>query len=118
MKLRLGKGFTLDELKVAGISKKLAPTIGVAVDHRRKNRCMESLNTNVQRLKLYKSKLMLFPRGTKAKAGDTPRDQLTNASQNTHKHIIPVPKTNLQERARAITQEERSASAFKTMRKA
>eukprot|EP00408_Alexandrium_pacificum_P063248 CAMPEP_0171177832 /NCGR_PEP_ID=MMETSP0790-20130122/12441_1 /TAXON_ID=2925 /ORGANISM="Alexandrium catenella, Strain OF101" /LENGTH=39 /DNA_ID= /DNA_START= /DNA_END= /DNA_ORIENTATION= len=39
MKLRLGKGFTLAELKEAKIPKKLAPTIGIAVDHRRKNRC-------------------------------------------------------------------------------
>jgi large subunit ribosomal protein LP2 len=29
-----GLGFTLAELKAAGISKKLAPTIGIAVDHR------------------------------------------------------------------------------------
>jgi hypothetical protein len=29
-----GRGFTLEELKAAGISKKLAPTIGIAVDHR------------------------------------------------------------------------------------
>ena len=47
-RLRLGRGFTLDELKTAGISKKLAPTIGIAVDHRRKNRSLESLQRNVQ----------------------------------------------------------------------
>lgn len=42
-KTRLGRGFTLEELKVAGIPKKQAPTIGIAVDHRRKNRSEESL---------------------------------------------------------------------------
>ena len=47
-RLRLGRGFTLDELKTAGISKKLAPTIGISVDHRRKNRSLESLQRNVQ----------------------------------------------------------------------
>lgn len=37
-KQRLGRGFTLDELKAAGISSKMAPTIGIAVDYRRTNR--------------------------------------------------------------------------------
>merc|ERR1719203_2216618 len=57
MKLRLGKGFTLEELKEAKIPKKLAPTIGIAVDHRRRSKCAESLQANVSRLKLYKAKL-------------------------------------------------------------
>merc|ERR1719511_179894 len=61
MKLRLGKGFTLEELREAKIPKKLAKTIGISVDHRRRNRCMESLQMNVERLKLYKSKLLVSP---------------------------------------------------------
>merc|ERR1719392_406975 len=62
MKLRLGKGFTLDELREAKIAPKLAPTIGIAVDHRRRNRCTESLQENVDRLKEYMSKLKVFPK--------------------------------------------------------
>merc|ERR1712066_859924 len=62
MKLRLGKGFTLDELREAKIPVKLAPTIGIAVDHRRRNKCAESLKVNVDRLKMYKSKLLVFPK--------------------------------------------------------
>jgi len=116
LKLRLGKGFTLAELREAGISPKKARTIGIAVDHRRKNRCTESLQANVQRLKLYKSKLMVFPRKTKAKAGDTARSELQNASQNTHKQIIPVPKPQLREKARAITAAEKEFSAYKVLR--
>ena len=46
----------------AGIPKKLAPTIGITVDHRRRNRSLEGLQTNVQRLKTYKAKLVVFPR--------------------------------------------------------
>jgi len=65
-KVREGRGFTLNELKEARIPRKRAPTIGIAVDHRRKNRCTESLAANVARLKAYKSKLVLFPRRTKA----------------------------------------------------
>ena len=37
-KLRMGRGFTLEELKTAGIPRKYAATIGLCVDHRRKNR--------------------------------------------------------------------------------
>merc|ERR1711973_1061911 len=40
-KVRMGRGFTLEELKTAGISRKYAATIGLSVDHRRKNRGTE-----------------------------------------------------------------------------
>jgi len=49
-------------LQAAGIPKKLAPTIGISVDHRRKNKSLEGLQANVQRLKTYKAKLVIFPR--------------------------------------------------------
>jgi large subunit ribosomal protein L13e len=55
--------YFVDEIKqAAGIPKKLAPTIGISVDHRRKNRSLEGLQVNVQRLKTYKAKLVIFPR--------------------------------------------------------
>ncbi|RCV26829.1 hypothetical protein SETIT_5G276400v2 [Setaria italica] len=37
MKSRARRGLTLEEPKAAGIPKKLAPTICISVDHRRKN---------------------------------------------------------------------------------
>ncbi|PIA58679.1 hypothetical protein AQUCO_00500552v1 [Aquilegia coerulea] len=77
MKVRAGRGFSLEELKAAGIPKKLAPTIGVAVDHRRKNRSLEGLQANVQRLKTYKAKLVVFPR----RAGDSSPEELATATQ-------------------------------------
>ncbi|KAJ5895410.1 60S ribosomal protein [Penicillium taxi] len=61
-RVRAGRGFTLAELKEAGIAKKLAPTVGIAVDHRRTNYSKESLVANVARLKDYKARLILFPR--------------------------------------------------------
>ena len=64
-KVREGKGFTLAELKASGINKKFARTIGIAVDPRRRNKSVESLQTNAQRLKEYKSKLILFPLNAK-----------------------------------------------------
>merc|ERR1712060_951432 len=91
MKLRLGKGFTFDELREAKIPVKKAMTIGIAVDHRRRNRCAESLQVNVDRLKLYMSKLLVFPRKC-VKKGDTPKSELQNVAQNTLKEIIPIPK--------------------------
>merc|ERR1711920_915499 len=121
MKLRLGKGFTLAELREAKVSPKLARTIGISVDHRRRNRCTESLQENVNRLKLYKSKLLVFPRKSGAKGvkqGDTPKSELQNVAQNTLKEIIPVPKPALRIKARAITDDEKEKSAYKTLKKA
>merc|ERR1719311_42549 len=120
-KLRLGRGFTLDELKEAKIPKKLAKTIGIAVDHRRRNACTESLQLNAQRLKLYMSKLMIFPKGSgrkSVKKGDTARSELQNVAQNTLKEIIPIPKPTLRIKARKITSEEQEKSAYKTLLKA
>ena len=71
----------MDEIKAAGLGVQFARSIGIAVDHRRKNRCQESLNRNKDRLLQYVNKLVLFPRNeknpvTKAKSGilnDTPK---------------------------------------------
>lgn len=61
-RVRAGRGFTRDELKEAGIPVKLARTVGIAVDNRRVNYSKESLAANVNRLKDYKARLILFPR--------------------------------------------------------
>lgn len=42
-KVRLGRGFTLEELKAAGFTKYEAKSFGIAVDFRRVNRSVESL---------------------------------------------------------------------------
>lgn len=49
-------------LQAAGIPKKYAPTIGIAVDPRRVNLSEESLKANVERLKAYQARLIVFPR--------------------------------------------------------
>lgn len=62
-------------LQEAGISKSLAPTIGISVDFRRQNLSEESLAANVARLKAYKERLILLPRKSNApKKGDTKTD--------------------------------------------
>ncbi|KAJ3213397.1 60S ribosomal protein L13 [Dinochytrium kinnereticum] len=81
-KLRAGRGFTLEELKAAGVRRKEALSIGIAVDHRRKNRSVEGLEANVNRLKEYKSKLIVFPKKlNKPKKGDSTGAALTAAVQ-------------------------------------
>jgi len=45
-KLRLGRGFTLEELKAAGFSKYEAKSLGIAVDYRRTNRSVESIEVS------------------------------------------------------------------------
>lgn len=71
-KLRSGRGFTHDELKAAGIRRKEALSIGIPVDHRRRNRSEEGLKLNKERLDAYKARLVVFPRKAgKVKAGDT-----------------------------------------------
>lgn len=60
-KTKSGRGFSLLELKKAGLTPQFARTIGIAVDHRRSNKSQETLQSNVQRLELYKSKLTLYP---------------------------------------------------------
>ena len=47
---------------MAKIGRKEALGIGIAVDFRRRNKCNESLQLNVQRLKKYKARLVVFPR--------------------------------------------------------
>jgi len=84
---RAGRGFTLLELKEAGIPRKLAPTIGIPVDSRRTNFSEESLALNVARLKTYKARLILFPRKSgQHKKLDTDKEGLKHA-ENGVRHI-------------------------------
>ena len=69
--------------QAAGIPRKLAPTIGIAVDPRRQNLSEESLKLNVERLQEYKKRLILFPRNTaKPKKGDAPLVEVKKAKSN------------------------------------
>jgi large subunit ribosomal protein L13e len=82
-KVRLGKGFTIEELKAAGLTARYARTVGIAVDHRRTNKSAESLAANVARLEEYKSKLIVFPkkRISKVKNGDSSAEECKAATQ-------------------------------------
>jgi len=117
-KLRQGRGFTFAELKEAGVNRKEALTIGISVDHRRRNRSAESLQINVQRLKEYKSKLIVFPRKrNKPKAGDAEVAELEQATQKVGP-ILPMPSAFAKEKPMVITDEMKEESVFHKLRMA
>uniref|UniRef100_A0A8C2GVB8 60S ribosomal protein L13 n=1 Tax=Cyprinus carpio TaxID=7962 RepID=A0A8C2GVB8_CYPCA len=117
-KIRAGRGFTLEELKAAGINKKVARTIGIAVDPRRRNRSTESLQANVQRLKEYRSKLIIFPRKASApKKGDSTEEEVKMATQLTGP-VMPIKNVYKKEKARVISEDEKNFKAFASLRMA
>ncbi len=117
-KVRAGKGFTLEELKVAGINRKEARGIGISVDHRRENKSAESLQANVQRLKEYKARLIVFPRNSKKpKTGDSDAAALSKATQLKGR-LFAVKQDARKTKARKITKEELAGSAYSVVRHA
>ncbi|CAG0912789.1 unnamed protein product [Notodromas monacha] len=117
-KLRMGRGFTLEELKTAGINRNEAKTIGIAVDHRRKNKNVEGLQLNVRRLKEYRSKLILFPKKmSKPKKGDATPEEMKLVVQAQGVLLAPSNKF-VPEAARVPTEEEKKFSAYIALRKA
>jgi len=115
-KRKLGRGFTLQELKLAGIDPHQALSIGIAVDFRRCDRSDETQKSNVQRLKLYKSKLLLFPRkANKPKKGDATKENLAKVHQQTGP--FPFRIIVRKDKARVVTDKEKTDSAYLTVRK-
>jgi len=118
VKVRAGRGFTLEELKAAGLSKNYAQTVGIAVDHRRRNKSVESLQLNAQRLKEYKSKLVLFPiNSKKPRKGDSTPEELSKAVQLAGA-VMPIKPVVKRVRAMAVTDELKNFQAFQTIRQA
>ncbi|KAL6503979.1 60S ribosomal protein L13B [Orobanche gracilis] len=98
MKVRAGRGFPLEELKAAGIPKKLAPTIGIS------------------RLKTYKAKLVVFPRrARKIKAGDSTPEELSTATQVSGPYLPIVGEKPTVELIK-VTDELKSFKAYDKLR--
>ncbi|TFK77163.1 ribosomal protein L13e [Pluteus cervinus] len=113
-KLREGRGFTLGELKEAGIGRKEALGIGIVVDHRRRNLSEEGKKLNVERLNAYKARLIVFPRKAgKPKKGDSSADDLKAA---TTRATLQIPEGYAAEAPRKITSAERDFKAYRTLR--
>lgn len=103
-KVRAGKGFTFGEIKAAGLTPAYARTIGIAVDHRRQDKNQETFEVNVQRLKEYLSKIIVFPRNGKVEAEQV----LSTAAA----FPIAQPSTDVETRAVEATEQ----SAYRTLR--
>lgn len=73
-----GRGFSLQELKSVGLTSQFARTIGIRVDHRRRNKSAETLQRNVKELEFYKSKLALYP----LKTGKPKKGQINDTVQH------------------------------------
>lgn len=121
--IKYNAGFTLAEIKAVGLGVRFARSIGIAVDHRRKNRNQESLELNKARLQNYINKLVLYPRNdkkpvTKAKKGilnDTPKEnQIVDNSAKVN--VLPP----LVKRVKAVSQiqldQMRKVGAYRTLR--
>ncbi|GAA6058735.1 hypothetical protein JCM10212_003423 [Sporobolomyces blumeae] len=116
MKLRAGRGFTAAELKSAGIRRKEALSLGIPVDHRRRNASEEGLKLNVERLEAYKARLVVFPK----KAGKVKKGDTEGADKNTERvsklsSAFPI-TAPAAEKPREITAEEKDFSAFRALR--
>ena len=104
-KVRAGRGFSLAEVKAAGLTAAYARTIGIAVDHRRQNTNQEIFELNVQRLKEYQSKIIVFPRN-----GKTPEvEQVLSAAAT-----FPIAQPTTDVETRAV--EDNGESAYRTLR--
>ncbi|KAF7966253.1 hypothetical protein HWV62_23755 [Athelia sp. TMB] len=115
-KVREGRGFTFAELKEAGIGRKEARGVGIVVDHRRRNLSEEGKLVNVERLKAYKERLIVFPRNAKKpKKGDSTGDDL---KAETTRATLPLPEAIPHEAPRKITEEEKEFKAYRTLRDA
>lgn len=102
--------------------------MGIVVDHRRRSKSEEGQKLNVERLKEYRSRLVVFPRKAgKPKSGDAQVSsnillQLTKQGEDLTAHItrtLPgLPSVYESEAPRAIESEEKEASAFRSLREA
>ena len=122
-KIRLGRGFTKEELKKAGIlSLNYARSLGIAIDLRRKDTSNEAQTANVNRLQEYLAKMILYPRkkaDKKAVVKEATEEQLKAPEakeQNTCKCVIPLPKEEVGYTFAPITKEMKSANVYKTQR--
>ena len=104
-KVRLGRGFTLEELKAVKLHPTYAQRVGIAIDWRRKNKSEETMTTNIQRLEEYKSKLVILKKGDA-----TPAAIVAGGT------ILPVPKPEPAIEMMTITDELKANKAYTTMR--
>lgn len=119
-KVRIGRGFTLAELKEAGLTAAFAQTVGIAVDHRRHNKNAETMGANIARLNEYKKKLILFPaKEGKFKKGlipDSTADKLGGVEQNITPSVFGLPPVDKTSPPEPLTKEMLAAKVYQKLR--
>merc|ERR1711934_479215 len=117
-KVRIGRGFSLAEIMAAGLGQKEARSLGVAVDHRRRNKSVEGREANVQRLREYRSKLVVFPKHAKhAKKGWVDTADPTTVVEQLSGPVVMAPSAKSSKcKARAITPEEAGANTVRMLK--
>ncbi|CAF1064886.1 unnamed protein product [Adineta steineri] len=119
MKVRAGRGFSLDEIRAAGLHPTYARTIGISVDHRRRNKSTEAFQLNVQRLKQYLGKLILFPlKADKPKKNDAKPEEIKLATQLKKQKVMPIKQRVQREKARPINDADTKFNAYQALRMA
>jgi large subunit ribosomal protein L13e len=108
-RLRSGRGFTFEEVKAAGITRAYARSIGIAIDHRRRNKSEESLELNKQRLLSYLARLVVVPKKS---------TQTGEAKQVSLAKFLPIVNDKTVEPARKISEAEKKGEAYQTLAKA
>jgi large subunit ribosomal protein L13e len=100
-RLRLGRGFTKEELTGAGLDPSRARFLGIAVDKFRVHTQESTTQQNIERLKAYTEKIVRVHKGEKLPEG---------ASQP---GLFGLPQAEQQIKWRAITDADKKAQLFK-----
>ena len=125
-KIKLGRGFTVKELKEAGIKGlSYARSLGIAIDLRRKDTSKETLDLNAGRIKEYLSRMILFPRkenkpDKKPQVPEANAEKMKSAEagmQNTLKGVIEMPKKEEGYSFEAITDDMKKKCVYQIQRK-
>ena len=125
-KIKLGRGFTVRELKEGGIrGLSYARSLGIAVDLRRKDTSQETLSLNAARIKEYLARMILYPRNEnkpdkKPQVPEATGDKLKSAEakvQNTLKGVIELPQKEIGYSFAPITEDMKKVNAYETQRK-
>ena len=121
-RLRLGRGFTLEEVKQAGLNKHFARTVGISIDFRRTNKSAESLQRNVLRLKSYLEKLVVLPKkvgqpkkGIKGIVSDT-TESTENLVQNIDRNVMAVERDEKKQPLVNVSKEMNTHQAYARIR--
>jgi large subunit ribosomal protein L13e len=104
-KTRLGRGFTLEELKAVKLHPSYAMTVGIAIDWRRRNHSELVMANNISRLEEYKASLVVLKKGDAV-----PEKTVVNGT------IQPVMKPVPTIEMMAVTDEMKKTDSYTTMR--